>query len=187
MPDNTPKTDLSKYNNRWYKPGRPAWVRAVWYVFQGVCFSSWMPGSAWRRTLLRLFGANIGRGVVLKPRVIVKYPWNLTIGDYSWIGEKVWIDNLGKVQIGSNCCISQGALLLCGNHNYKSSVFDLMVGNIDLKNGVWIGAGSLVAPGVSVAEHSVLTAGSVLTKNTDPFGIYTGNPAVKVKQREIVS
>ena len=83
-----------------------------------------------KRTLLRLFGANVGRGVVLKPRVTIKYPWKLAVGEHSWIGENVWIDNLGQVTIGNHCCLSQGALLLCGNHNYKKATFDLMVGDI---------------------------------------------------------
>lgn len=88
---------------------------------------SWNPSSSLRIRLLRLFGARMGKGVVIKPSVNIKYPWNLSIGDYSWIGENVWIDNLTHVAIGSNVCISQGAMLLCGNHDYKRPTFDLMV------------------------------------------------------------
>ncbi|MDZ7624210.1 MAG: hypothetical protein U5J96_07185 [Ignavibacteriaceae bacterium] len=81
---------------------------------------------------LRFFGAKVGKGVIIKPCVNIKYPWFLEIGDNVWIGEEVWIDNLGKVKIGNNVCLSQGALLLCGNHNYKKETFDLIVGDITL-------------------------------------------------------
>lgn len=132
-----------------------------------------------------MFGAVIGKGVVIKPRVNIKYPWNLSIGEHSWLGEGVWIDNLGKVIIGSNCCVSQGALLLCGNHNYRKSTFDLMVGDITLENGVWIGAKAMVCPGVVCHSHAVLTAGSIATASLEAYKIHSGNPAVPVKERSI--
>src|SRR5690242_9560833 len=92
--------------------------------------NSLFPFSGWKVFLLRLFGASVGKGVVIKPRVTIKYPWFLTIGNHSWIGENVWIDNLGKVAIGSNVCLSQGSMLLTGNHDYTKSTFDLMVKEI---------------------------------------------------------
>jgi putative colanic acid biosynthesis acetyltransferase WcaF len=135
--------------------------------------------------LLRLFGAKIGKGVNIKPRVHVKYPWNLNIGEFTWIGEDVWIDNLVKVDIGSNVCLSQGAMLLTGNHNYKKTTFDLMVGEIVLHDGVWIGAKAVVCPGVTCHEHSVLSVGSIANSDLEARGIYQGNPAQKVKERVI--
>ncbi len=102
-----------------------------------------------------------------------------------WIGEEVWIDNLGNVKIGNNICLSQGAMLLCGNHNYKKETFDLIVGDISLEDGVWVGAKSVVSPGVTMKTHSILSIGSVLTKDAEAYGIYQGNPAVQVKHREI--
>lgn len=137
--------------------------------------------------LLRLFGARVGKSVVIKPHVRIKYPWKLSIGDYTWIGEDVWIDNLDEVCIGANCCVSQGAFLLCGNHNYTKSTFDLMIGAITLEDGSWIGAKSTVCPGVTVGSHAVLSVGSVATKTLEPYGIYSGNPAMKVKERVIAS
>ena len=74
--------------------------------------------------LLKIFGAKIGKGVIIKPGVNIKYPWNLYIGDHVWIGENVWIDNLDDVIINNHVCVSQGAMLLCGNHNYKKSSFN---------------------------------------------------------------
>ena len=115
----------------------------------------------------------------------IKYPWNLRIGDDTWIGEGVWIDNLGKVSIGSNVCISQDSMLMCGNHNYKKSAFNLMVGEITIEDGVWVGAKCLVCPGVTLHSHAVLVVGSVASTDLETYSIYRGNPAVKIKDRII--
>ena len=179
------KTDLSLFNNSWYNPGNP-FKRLIWYVVNRVFLNTCIPyPSAFKIWILKLFGAKIRKNIVIKPKVSIKYPWFLTIGNYSWIGENVWIDNLAQVKIGSNCCISQGALLLCGNHNYRKTSFDLMIGQIILEDGVWIGARATVCPGVTCKSHSVLTAGSVATKDLDAYSIYQGNPAQKVKERII--
>ena len=135
--------------------------------------------------LLRVFGARIGSGAVIKPRVTIKYPWKLEVGDHVWIGEQAWIDNLDRVVIGSHVCISQGALLLCGNHDYTKATFDLMTGPIVLEDGVWMGAKSAVMPGVTCQSHAVLTAGSMATSDLDPYTIYQGCPAQAVKPRTI--
>lgn len=135
--------------------------------------------------ILRLFGAKVGAGVILKPKVNIKYPWLLEISDHAWIGENVWIDNLVHVSIGAHTCISQGALLLTGNHNYKKSSFDLITGQIFIEDGAWVGARAVVCPGVRVSSHSIVTVGSVLTKSSVAYGIYQGNPAVKIKDRVI--
>lgn len=180
------ETDLSKFNNSWYYPGASNIKQLLWYITNAVIFkTSLFPLSQLKVALLKTFGAKVGRNVNIKPSVNIKYPWNLEIGDFSWIGENVWIDNLGKVIIGSNVCISQGALLLCGNHNYKKSSFDLIVGDIVIEEGVWIGAKCVVCPGVICKSHSVITVGSVVVKDTEPYGIYRGNLAVLIKQRMI--
>lgn len=173
-------TDLSKYDNSWYNPGGNSLKRFLWYfVNVFVMKNHYNPISSLRVRFLRLFGAKIGRGVVIKPGVNVKYPWNLTIGDYSWIGEDVWIDNLSQVDIGSNCCLSQGAMLLCGNHNYKTPTFDLIVRPITIKDGAWVGAKSIVCPGVTLESNSILTVGSIATRNISPDIICQGNPATE--------
>jgi putative colanic acid biosynthesis acetyltransferase WcaF len=135
--------------------------------------------------LLKLFGAKIGKGVLIKPKVNIKYPWKLSIGDYTWIGENVWIDNLAEVNIGKNCCLSQASFLLCGNHNYKKASFDLMVSPITLEDGVWLGAGSMVTGGVSCGTQAILSVKSVASENLENYGIYRGNPALKISERQI--
>jgi len=178
-------TDLSAFDNSWYYPG-PLWKRALWYLVNVMFFRSRLnPFSGLKVFFLQLFGADIGRGVVIKPGVSIKYPWKLSVGKNSWIGEGVWIDNLAQVTLGANVCLSQGALLLCGNHNYRKPTFDLMVGDITLEDGVWIGAKSVVCPGVTCRSHAVLTAGSVATKDLEAYSICQGNPAVKVRDRNI--
>lgn len=174
------KTDLSKYDNSWYNPGGNSIKRFCWY-FTNLIFlkSHWNPISKLKVAVLRAFGAKIGSGVVIKPGVSVKYPWLLTVGDNTWIGEDVWIDNLAQVTIGSNCCISQGAMLLCGNHNYKVPSFDLIVKPIRIEDGAWIGAKCVVCPGVEVGANAILTVNSVATKKLELFSIYQGIPAKK--------
>lgn len=179
------KTNLASYNNSWYQPGNQL-KRALWYLVNVVFFKSPLnPFSVSKILLLRLFGSKVGSGVVIKPGVNIKYPWKLEIGHYSWIGENVWIDNLENVRIGSNVCISQGAMLLTGNHNYKASTFDLITKSITLEDGVWIGAKSVVCPGVTCKSHSILTVGSVITKNLEEYTIYQGNPAKLIRNRLI--
>lgn len=178
-------TKLSKYNNSWYRPGSKVKI-VCWNLINILFFlnpfSFYSPLKVW---LLRVFGASIGQGVVIKPQVTIKYPWLLSIQDHVWIGEKVWIDNLAQVDIHANVCISQGAMLLTGNHNYKSVSFDLVIGSIMLEEGVWIGAQAVVCPGVSCGIHSILTVGSVASKNLEPYSIYQGNPAIKIRNRII--
>ncbi len=177
------KTDLSKYDNSWYQPGSKL-KTTLWYFVNALFLINPLnPVSGIKVRLLRLFGARIGEGVVIKPRVNIKYPWKLEIGDHCWIGEKVWIDNLGEVKIGNNVCISQGAMLLCGNHNYKKPTFNLIVQDIILEDGVWIGAQSVVCPGVICHSHSILSVSSLANIDLEAYSIYQGNPAVKVRQR----
>jgi putative colanic acid biosynthesis acetyltransferase WcaF len=186
MSQQHPKTDLSRFNNAWYQPGGKL-KRAMWYVIHELFIASGHPFGFLRKMFLRMFGAEIADGVVIKPHVRIKYPWKLKVGSHAWIGEDVWIDNLGEVIIGSNCCLSQGAMLLCGNHDYTLSTFDLKVGDIVLEEGAWIGAKAVVCPGVVCGSHSVLSVGSIASHNLDSYSIYRGNPAVKVKERIIRS
>jgi len=178
------QTELSQYNNAWYNPGAGMLKRLAWYYVNTIFFnSSLFPVNLLKISLLKLFGAKVGQGVVIKPSVNIKYPWFLQIGDHTWIGEGVWIDNLDWVKIGNNCCLSQGAMLLTGNHNYKVATFDLMVSTIILEDGVWIGAKSIVCPNLTCYSHAVLQAGSVATQNLTANKIYAGNPAQMIKDR----
>jgi putative colanic acid biosynthesis acetyltransferase WcaF len=181
------KTDLSTYNNYPFHPGGNALKRLLWFYLNAVFLkTSLIPSSRFKVFLLRLFGAKIGKNVTIKPCVNIKYPWFLHIGDETWIGENVWIDSLVMVSIGANVCLSQGAMLLTGSHDYKKTSFNLITKELNLEDGVWIAAGAIVAPGVTAASHSVLTSGSVATQNLQPYTVYQGNPATKTRERNII-
>ncbi|GAB4045204.1 WcaF family extracellular polysaccharide biosynthesis acetyltransferase [Spirosoma litoris] len=188
-PSNQPvgKTDLSRFDNSWYDHG-PRWRVIVWFIVNAFFINTYLPiPGSFRIAILRLFGAKIGHHVMLKPAVNIKYPWLLEVGNYVWIGEQVWIDNLSKVIIGDHACLSQGAMILTGNHNYRLSTFDLTTRPITLDDGVWIGAKAVVCAGVHCESHAVLSVNSVATHSLEAYGIYQGNPAVFVRQRTITA
>ncbi len=182
------QVDFNSYNNDWYKKqvGASRLKQVFWYCINVLFFINPLNVSSGIKVwFLRKFGAVIGKNVIIKPGVNIKYPWLLSVGDYSWIGEKVWIDNLVTVTIGRNVCLSQGAMLLTGNHDYNKTTFDLIVKEIELQDGVWIGAMSVVCPGVICESHSVLSAMSMASKNLSSYKIYQGNPALEVRERVI--
>jgi putative colanic acid biosynthesis acetyltransferase WcaF len=181
---------MNQVNNALYKTnlviGASKLKQLLWYFTNVlVVNNSLIPGTGIRVLLLRAFGARVGKGVVIKPAVNIKYPWKLVIGDHAWIGERVWIDNLAEVTIGSSACLSQGCFLLTGNHDFKKAGFDLITASITIEEGVWIGAAAIVCPGVTCGSHAVLTVASIATKNLEPYCIYKGNPAIKTAERVI--
>ncbi|HID9092168.1 WcaF family extracellular polysaccharide biosynthesis acetyltransferase [Enterobacter mori] len=174
--------NLAEYKKT-YEQTRP-FSGIVWYLTSVFIFETSIPfPSRLKNKILRMFGATIGTGVVIKPNVKIKYPWKLSIGDHSWLGEKVWIDNLANVVIGGNCCISQSAYILTGSHNYRSEFFDLETSEITLEDEVWIGARAVVAPGSYLKKGVVLTVNSVATSILEQDSIYQGNPAILKRKR----
>lgn len=178
-------TNLAAFNTGNYYAG-PKWKVLLWYFCNYYIFNSAFPWPySLKGRLLKLFGARIGKGFVIKTKVRIKYPWLLTVGDHCWIGESVWIDNLAPVTLGNHVCLSQGALLLTGNHDYKRADFPYRLGPINIDNGAWIGAMAVVCAGVTCGSHAVLTVNSVASKDLQPWLIYSGNPAMPVRKREI--
>lgn len=186
------KVNLSDYDNRnkeyTRSIGASRTKQTLWYLLGPFLIQNpFIPYSGFRKWVLCMFGASIGVSPIIRPGVRIKYPWKLVMGDNVWLGQDCWIDNLTDVKIGNHVCISQGAMLCTGNHNYHSSEFELIMKPIILEDGVWIGAKGLVGPGVTAHSHSMLTAGSVASKDMEEYGIYQGNPAVHVKSRKIYS
>jgi putative colanic acid biosynthesis acetyltransferase WcaF len=176
---------LETYSTSGYNPGNKVKIM-VWYLINMLFFKSSFPYPLFfKRFLLRLFQCKAGKHVRIKPCVSIKYPWLLSMGDYSGLGEGVWVDNLARVIIADHVYVSQGAYLLTGNHDYTKTSFDLIVKNITIETGVWVGAKAIICPGVTLGSHSVITAGSVVTKDTKPYTVYQGNPAQAVRERTI--
>jgi putative colanic acid biosynthesis acetyltransferase WcaF len=176
---------VKKFNTKNFDIGASVCKQFLWYYTSCLLFRSGiMPFSSILVLILKCFGAKIGKDVRIKPYIYIKYPWKLTVGNYTWLAE-CFIENLDNVIIGENCCISQNATLITGNHNYKKSSFDLITQPIILEQGVWIGANATVGPGVVCKSHSVLTLGAMASKNLEAYSIYSGLPAVKVKDRVI--
>lgn len=177
-------TTLTKnFNKKEFRTGATVAKVYCWYMINVLCFRSGLiPFSTILVLILRLFGAKIGKDVRIKPGIHVRYPWKLRLGDHSWLAD-CYIENLDLVTIGKHVCISQQAMLMTGNHDYKSITFDLITKPIVIEDGVWIGAKSLVAPGVRVASHAVLTAGSTAVRNLDAYVVYQGNPAIRRRSR----
>lgn len=177
--------DLSIYDNSDFDPGRGKFVRTLWYFCSVALFESgWLPVSGLKVRLLRLFGARIGRGVVIKPNVRIKFPWRLSIGDHCWIGQESWLDNMVAVEIGSHVCISQLVYLCTGSHDHRRRTFDLLPSPIRIGDGAWIGARATILPGVTVGPNAIVAGGSVVTKDVDAAQIVGGNPAKEIARRE---
>lgn len=177
---------LSSFSPKGYDKGAGLFKQVLWYVVNALLVrSSLNPFVFVKVFLLRMFGAQVGKGVIIKNEVRIKAPWNLKIGDNCWIGENVWIDNLDKVFIGNDVCISQGAMLLTGNHDYTLSDMPYRNAPILIRDGAWVGAQTTVCPGVTIYRYAILTVGSVATKDLEESGIYQGNPAVKIRTRVI--
>jgi putative colanic acid biosynthesis acetyltransferase WcaF len=180
------RVDLSKTSNRDYRPGRGFAVRAAWVVLEAlVLVNPVVTSYRLKRRLLHLFGAHVGAGLIIKPGVRIKYPWRLRIGENSWLGERAWIDNMEDVWIGSNVVISQGAYICTGNHDWSDPGMGLAPQPVTIEDGAWVGAFARVAPGRRVAEESILVLGSVLLTDTEPRGIYAGNPAKFTRTRTV--
>lgn len=180
------QTNLDLFKSNSFNKEAGLLKRTIWFLIHALIIESgWMPIMGLKIFLLRLFGAKLGRGLIIKPSVRIKFPWKLELGDNVWLGEGCWIDNLDKIKIGNHVCISQGAHLLTGNHDYTKPSFDYRNAPIVLEDGVWIGAQSIVCPGVTCKSHSILTVGSIATRDLEQFTIYQGNPAVPLRKRKI--
>jgi putative colanic acid biosynthesis acetyltransferase WcaF len=173
---------LRKFSSAGFDRGAPLWKEALWVFMRGLFFLAPFPfPSGVKVTVLRLFGAKIGEGVVIRSLVNISFPWRLEVGDDVWIGDGVWILSLAKVIIGSDVCISQRAYLCTGSHDYRKETFDLVTRPIRVHNESWVAADAFVGPGVEIGPNSVVSAASVVMQRVEPFKIVSGNPARLVK------
>lgn len=164
-----------------FAPGRSFLVQALWHIINNTLLNSFLPGSRIRVMLLRMFGAKIGDHVVIKPYVRVKFPWKLKIDQGTWIGESVWIDNHTHVDIGDNVCISQGAYLCCGSHNWHDPYFKLIVGSISIESGAWICAFAKLGPNTRIGTNAVVSMGDVFSGDLPGYSRWKNNSAVSIE------
>ena len=175
--------NLSNYVNRHGDKIR----RLVWGVVWRV-FASTTPRWAfqgWRRTLLRTFGAKIGRNVRVNGGARVWMPRNLTIGENSWVGERANLYCVAPVRIGANAVVSEDAFVCTAEHDITSAKFELMTEPVEVGDMAWIGSFAILLPGVRIGEGAVVGAGAVVTKDVEPWTVVAGNPARVIKKREI--
>jgi putative colanic acid biosynthesis acetyltransferase WcaF len=154
-------------------------IQQVVWLLAGlpIVGSRWLPGAAWRVSVLRLFGARIGSGVRIKTGVRIKYPWRLRVGNDCWIGEDCWIDNMADVVMGNDVCLSQGCYLCTGNHDWKDPSFSMFASPIVLEDGCWVASRSVLGPGVVIGESGIAAIGSVVWQSIPAGEIHGGNPA----------
>jgi putative colanic acid biosynthesis acetyltransferase WcaF len=183
MPETIVRNDLFD-RTRGLDRGRSRLTEALWHFCKCCVFLTPLPvPSRFKCFVLRLFGARIGHGVVIKPQVKIHFPWKLTVGDFTWIGEEVFILNFEPVTIGAHCCLSQRAFLCGGSHDYRQPNMPYRNGPIVVEDGAWIGAQVFVAPGVTIGTEAVITAGSVVTQTQPLRMVCGGYPCIPVKPR----
>lgn len=160
-------------------------ARVIWGVVYVLFFKyTPKPLHVWRSSILRLFGAKIGKGVHIYPKVIIWAPWNLEIGDESGIANGVILYSQGKITIGKRVVISQGSHICTGSHDYTKKEFPLFTKDIIIGDNVWVAAESFVHPGVLIADGSIVGARSVVTKSLPSWTVCSGHPCVPLKKRE---
>lgn len=175
--------DLTKATAGNFERTRGRFLEALWILVEFLLVSNPLqPSSRVRVAALRKFGARIGANAIMRPRLRVKFPWNLRVGDGCWIGEGVWIHNQGLVEIEDNVVVSQEAFVTTGSHDVYESM-DLVVEPVVIRRGAWITTRCMVLQGVEIGQNTIVTVGSVVNRSLPPEGLYGGNPARFIRER----
>jgi putative colanic acid biosynthesis acetyltransferase WcaF len=178
--------NLQKYDQSWFDRGRPGWYVLLWWLVQAIAFPLMpQPLNSIRCGILRLFGAKVGKGVLVRPTARFTYPWKVEIGDYSWIGDDVVFYSLDRIQIGEHCVISQKTYLCTGSHDMQDPHFGLMTGTITIGNGAWIATDCFIAPGVQIGANAVVGARSSVFSSLPEQHICWGTPCRPHRVREV--
>jgi len=164
--------------------GRSGWYVQFWWLVQATLFAmspQFMYG--WRNFLLRLFGARVGQGVIIRPSVRVTYPWKVSIGNQVWIGDHAELYSLGEIEIGDDVVISQKSYLCAATHDFTKISFDMMAQKITIEDQVWLATDVFVSPGVSIGRGALIGARSSVFADMPEGMICLGSPAKPVKPR----
>ena len=162
--------------------GKSFWYVQLWWSTQSILFKlSPQFMYPWRRTLLRLFGAKIGKNVIIRPSAHIQFPWKLKIGNDSWIGDEVVLYNLGNITIGSNAVISQRSYLCSGSHDYTNLEFQISNAPIIIEDEAWLATDVFIGPGVTIGRGAVIGARSSVFKSLEGGKVYAGSPIKFIK------
>lgn len=163
--------------------GRPRWFVAAWTIVSAIVMeNSMQPSSRLRSLALRMFGANVGRDVIIRPRVRVRFPWNLSIGDDAWIGEGVWISNRASVEIGHDAVVSQETFITTGSHRSRADM-RAVASPVVVEPGAWITARCVVLGGRRIGRSALVKPGSLVDRDIEPNEVCGGNPLRHVGNR----
>ena len=175
--DAEPFADLRRYDQSWFDRGRPGWYILLWWLVQAIAFPlTPHPLNEIRCLLLRLFGAHIGKNVIIRPTVRITYPWRVDVGDYSWIGDNVVLYSLDHVRIGPQCVISQNSYLCTGSHDWQDPAFGLKTAPIAIGTGVWIAADCFIGLGVRIGANAVIGVRSTVLTDIPSAQVSWGTP-----------
>ncbi|MDJ0688107.1 MAG: hormogonium polysaccharide biosynthesis acetyltransferase HpsU [Xenococcaceae cyanobacterium MO_188.B32] len=181
-----PLVDLSKYTQSNFDRGRPNWFILVWWLVQAIAFPLSLHNfNFFRCWLLRLFGAKIGKKVVIRPTARFTYPWKVEIGDYSWIGDNVVFYSIDRIQIGSHCVISQKSYLCTASHDFQDEAFSLITAPIKIGNGAWVATDCFIAPGIMIGDNAVIGARSSVFRDIPNQQVAWGSPCIPKYEREM--
>lgn len=178
---------LSRYTN---SHSRKSKIKRLLWEITWTCFAKPTPRwclNGWRCFLLRLFGAQIGKGCRVYGGAEIWIPDNFVLGDYSWLDNGTKIYCVDKIKIGANCVISANAFLCTASHDIGSVSFELKTKPITIDDCAWVASNAIILPGVAIGEGAVVAAGSVVAKNVDPWAIIAGNPAKEIGKRNLVN
>jgi putative colanic acid biosynthesis acetyltransferase WcaF len=175
--------DLSQAPGERAAWGRPSLVVYLWAAVELVFVANpWQVSSALRCLMLRLFGAQVGEGVIFRPRTRVKFPWKLKVGDRSWIGEGVWIHNQDEVVIGHDTVISQETMITTGSHAHRRDM-GLVTSPVSIGNGVWITSRCMVTGGVRIGDSALIKPMTVVAQDVKSGVILGGAPPTEQGMR----
>jgi putative colanic acid biosynthesis acetyltransferase WcaF len=184
MKSNMQYQDLSRFRMPSGFRGRTGTIVQLWWLVQWFLFRpSPQVFYGFRRSLLRLFGAQIGKEVLVRPTAWITYPWKLSIGDYSWIGDEVVLYSLGRIVIGAHTVISQRSYLCAGTHDFTQATFDISAQPVHIADQVWVATDVFIGPGVSIGEGTVVGARSSVYKDLPAGMLCLGNPAKVIRPR----
>ena len=164
--------------------GRPGWYVQLWWVVQALLFRpspQFLYG--WRRWLLRAFGAEVGKGVIVRPTAHFQFPWKVSLGENCWIGDEVVVYSLGPISVGDNAVVSQRSYLCAGSHDMNDPTFTITQHRVTIEAECWIATDVFVGPDVTVGRGAVVGARSSVFKSLPGGVVYAGSPAKPVRQR----